>query len=58
MRNNEKLYRVIVAKTGSLETYADSPEDAMKIANETFETDIFWSDDFIATDAEEIEKES
>ena len=50
-----KKYSVIVTKIGSIELYADSPEEAMKIAEESDEEQIFWNG-INAADAEEIEE--
>lgn len=53
-----KLYNVTVTRIGSVELYADSVEEAMRLAEESDVNQMFWMDEFSATDAEEIEKES
>lgn len=53
-----KLYNVTVTRIGSVELYADSPDEAMKMAEESDSNQLFWMDGFSATDAEEIDKES
>ena len=60
-----QLYNVTVTRIGSVELYAASPEEAMRMAEitmrmaeETNQDQLFWMDNFLATDAKEINKES
>ncbi len=53
-----ELYNVSLVKVGSVELYANSPEEAKKIAEESSSNQIFWQDGMVATNAEKIDKES
>ena len=45
-------YDVTVSRVGSVSVTADSPEQAMEIANSYGTDKIHWADDFQATDAQ------
>ena len=46
-----KLFDVTIARTGCAYVFAENDEAALKVANTLPETEISWSDDFKATDA-------
>lgn len=48
-------YDVTVSRVGNIRIMADSPDEAMKIANEAETKDITWAGDFMATDAQPVE---
>ena len=50
-----KKYDITVNKIGSIQLYADSPEEAMRMAEESDEEQIYW-EGVTATDAEELDE--
>ena len=51
----KKKYMVTIVRTGYLEVAADSPEEALDIADHQMTDTVSWSDDWDATDAAEDE---
>ena len=51
-----KKYTVTVAKVGSIDLYAESPEEARKMAEGSDEKQMYWNG-IEATDVEEAEDE-
>ena len=52
----EKKYIVTFARVGSTTVFAESAEEAMRIANEDVKLDeVYWADDWPATDAIEVD---
>lgn len=51
-----KKYTVTVAKVGSIDLYAKTPDEAMKLAEKSDEKQMYW-EGVTATDVEEIDEE-
>lgn len=54
---NDMKFNVTVTRYGCVDVEANSSLEAMRIVNENYKTDdISWSDDWDATDADEIDE--
>lgn len=52
-----KKYGCVIVRYGYAEVEAESAAEAMDIVNQDYTTDdVNWSDDWAATDAEEVEE--
>lgn len=50
-----KKYDITATKIGNIQLYADSPEEAMRMAEESDEEQMYW-EGVTATDAEELDE--